>query len=365
MTAGVVTFKVKRESSLGALHLVKSAPGRISPSSPLAPVMLYFEGLAASGKRTQSCNLVRAARLLSGDSEMGLDYEWRDLRSGHLEFLRGSLKGKGYSPSVINSTISALRGVARWAWHLGQMALEDYERLRDVRLVRASEERRRPARALAAPEIVALFESCERDGSLCAVRDACLLALLYGGGLRRNEACELMLSAYVPRSHTLTLSGKGNRTRSVYFAPGGARRALNAWLRVRGAEPGALLCPVSRHQGEVIIKHLHPNAVYCALKRRALSAGIESFTPHDLRRSLGTHLRDKGVDIDMVRQLLGHAEIRTTQIYLLTSEKQKREASLKIKVPFRSARGGGKGKRKRRGRSKSSWRQQVRSKLKG
>jgi site-specific recombinase XerD len=315
--------------------------------------MLYLNTLAESGQRTQRSNLERAARLLGGAS--GLDFDWSSLRSSHLEFLRGalkgkaSLKGKSYAPSSINSTLSAVRGVARWAWHLQQMPHEDYARLCDVRLVKGTDERRRPARALSLAEISTLFESCERDGSLCAMRDAALLALLYGGGLRRDEACGLELSAYSRRSHSLIVRGKGDKARTVYFGDGGARRAINAWLRARGAEPGALLCPVDRH-GHVIIRHLSANGLYVALRRRAAGCGLLHFTPHDLRRSFGTHLVDEGTDIDMVRQLLGHVEIATTQRYLMRDEARKRKASMKVRVPFSTGGRGRRRKKKRRGK---------------
>jgi site-specific recombinase XerD len=356
MTAGITTFKVNRESPIGALHLVKNAPGRISPHDPLAPVILYLEQLAPSGKRTQRGNLERASRLLGG---IGLDYEWRSLRAGHLEFLRGTLKGEGYCPGVINATISALRGVARWAWHLEQMSLDAYERLRDVRLVTASDERRRPVRALSQEEICSLFQSCEGEGSLCALRDAALLALLYGGGLRRDEACRLEVSAYNRRSHQLLVMGKGQKARTVYFGDGGARRAINAWLRARGTQEGALLCPVNRHK-QVKLRHLSSSGLYSALQRRARLAGLEHFTPHDLRRSFGTHLLDRGTDLDLVRQLLGHVAISTTQKYLMRSERQKRAAVMKIRVPFRSARGS----KRKKGRRHSSWRSTLKAKLK-
>src|SRR5206468_4245739 len=117
------------------------------------------------------------------------------------------------------------------------------------------------------------------------------------------------------------------------------RRALNSWLRARGAAPGSLLCPVNRH-GRVLPCHLSPSGLYSALGRRARRAGLEHFTPHDLRRSFGTHLLDEGTDIDMVRQLLGHVEITTTQKYLCRSEGEKRRAAMKIKVPFPTGRRG-------------------------
>lgn len=349
MTQKVIAFRVPKESPLGVRHLLRLLPGHIHPDSNLAPPTLYLHELAPSGARSQRANLVRAARLLGGSA--GLDFDWAALRLSHLEFLRGALKGARYAPSTINATLSAVRAVARRAWHLGQMAESDYARLKDVRLVKADDgRRRRSARSLALSEIATLFESCEREGSLCALRDAALLALLYGGGLRRDEACALDLSAYSRRSHQLAVVGKGDKARTVYFSDGGARRALHAWLRVRGEEAGALICPVTRH-GAVAHRHLSTNGLYRALERRAFACGLEHFTPHDLRRSFGTHLIDEGTDIDLVRRMFGHAEVVTTQRYLMRGEKEKRQASLKIHVPFRTRGGkGGRRRKKRRGR---------------
>lgn len=353
MAQKILTLKVEKRSGIGALALVRNAPGHLSPDSPLAPVMLYLENLAPSGHRTQRGTLERAARLLGGTN--GLDYEWFNVRSSHLELLRGMMRGKGFSPSLINSTISAVRGVARWAMHLGQMAESDYIRLRDVRMVQNGTDRRRPARALRFEEIAALFASCEAEESLCALRDACLLALLYAGGLRRDEACRLPLDAFSRRTHTLLVHGKGDKNRTAYFRDGGARRAINAWLRARGDSPGAFICPVNRH-GQVMLDgeqpaHLSASGLYRALERRAEKAGIDHFTPHDLRRSFGTHLTEAGVTLDLVRQLFGHVEISTTQRYLMTTEKAKAQASMKIHVPFRTGTGKGRRKKKRRRRN--------------
>lgn len=350
MTAQILTFKVAPESEIGALYLVKNLPGHIEPSSPLAPALVYLDKLAPSGKRSQRMNLVRVARLLTGDVEASLgDYQWRDLRSGHVEFLIGALQGADFSVSVINATISALRGVAKWAVHLGQMKRKHYERLRTVPLVRSDGERRRPARALSPAEVSTLFHSCETDKSLCAERDAALLALLYRGGLRLDEARSLELAAYNQRRHTLTVRGKGRKRRTVYFDDGGARRALHGWLRRRGKEPGALICPVSRH-GQIVSKPLSQKGLYSAVMRRGRLAGVAPFTVHDLRRSLARHLLNKHTALDVIRAILGHSDIRTTEIYLMTEEREKREASLKIKVEYRTGRRGGGGKRRRRGR---------------
>jgi integrase/recombinase XerD len=365
MSARVLNFKIEKESEIGALYLVKHLPGNVQPTDPLAPALVYLDRLvAASGRRTQRGVLVKVARILTGDPKAGLgDYEWKNLRSGQVEFVIGVMQGEDCAPCFINKTISAMRGVAKWAVHLKQMKRKHYDRLRAVPLVRTRGERRRPARALTLEEIVTLFHSCEVDGSLCALRDAAAIALLYRGGLRLDEARSLELACYNRRRHTLSLSGKGRKRRTVYFDDPGARRALHAWLRRRGEEPGALLCPVDRH-GHVRLSPFSQKGLYSAVMRRGRLAGIDSFTVHDLRRSFGTHLRNKGEPLSVIRALLGHSDTRTTEIYLMTEEREKRKASLKIKVAFRPGRGGGGGKRKRSGRRRgSNWKAQLRTKL--
>jgi integrase/recombinase XerD len=346
----VATIHLERDSPMGAAYLLhRVAPG-VPATSPLAPLLVYEDTLAQSGKRTMRGNLLRAVRILTSNRDASLDYPWARLRSGHLEFVRARLLSEDFSPSIINATLSELRMIGRWSWHLGQTSHEDYERMRCVHAVGREEVRRRPARALEVEEICALFKSCEVDKSLCAVRDAAMMALLYAGGLRREEACTVPIDAYRPRAHTLLVRGKGKRRRLCYFLDGGARRCLNAWFRVRGEWPGTLLAPVTRH-GLVLHHPFSVSGLYEALKRRAILAGVEPFTAHDLRRSLGTHLRREGTDLDLVRAILGHRNIATTQIYLMVDETEKRAATIKIKVPFRAR--GKRGKRKRRRRRKS------------
>jgi integrase len=345
---------------MGALHLVSRLPGQLSPDSPLAAVSLYQDTLSPSGARTQLQHLVRFSRLITGNTEAGLaDFDWRSLRARHVEFVLPLLKHKGYAPSVVNATLSALRRVARWAWHLEQMREEDYRRIKDVPGVRQGDERRRPARALSGGEIVSLFESCERAGNLCGLRDACLITLLYAGGLRLDEACRVEVKDYSTRSHIISVRGKGQKVRRVFFGPGGARRALNAWLRARGGEPGPLLCPVERWPDRIVIRRLSGTGLARALARRAERAQVAHFTPHDLRRSLGTHLAAAGEDIDTVRRIFGHSDALTTQRYIMRGEEAQRRAALKVSVQFRS----GRSRRRRKGKRGSNWRARLRAKL--
>jgi integrase len=348
VVAGSITLKIKKESHIGTLHLVRNAPGHLPPESPLAPASHYLYHLAESGRRSQKARLVRAGTILGG---AGLDFDWYSLRAHLVELVCDVLQREGLSASSINATLSALKEVAAVAARLKPEWLTpaDLAAIRAVKRARMGRRVRR-VRALSELEVGRLLDICDRRGGAGGARDAALIALLFGAGLRRDEASKLKLSDYNARRHTLFIQGKGGRNRTAYFEDGGALRALNWYLRERGKEPGPLLCPVTRW-GEVQVEdehYLSGVAIYRALQRRARDAGIERFGPHDLRRSFGTELLNEGCDLSLVSKLMGHASITSTVIYDQRGEKEKRAASLKISVPFRTR--GGRGKRKKRRR---------------
>jgi len=245
------------------------------------------------------------------------------------------LREAGAAPATVNAVLSALKGVARCAWHTGLMTAEEYQRVGDVRGVRGSRLPR--GRALTGEEISSLLRACERSPGPAGSRDACLVALLAGAGLRRAEAVSLDLSHYSRRDHSLRVRGKGDKERLVYLEDGGTRRALNAWLRARGDAPGPLLCPVSK-QGTIVLRRLSAQAVYKALRKRSREAGIPRISPHDLRRTFATSLLDCGADIGSVQSLLGHTSAETTAIYDRRGEAAKRRTSALASLPYRRRR---------------------------
>ena len=104
--------------------------------------------------------------------------------------------------------------------------------------------------------------------------------------------------------------GKGRKSRTTYL-PEGAIRATDDWLRVRGREPGPLLCPVHR-SGRVRLKRLDSQAIVWRLQVRGQQAGIAPFSAHDFRRTFVSNLLDAGVDIVTVQKLAGHSDISTS-----------------------------------------------------
>jgi site-specific recombinase XerD len=354
---------LEKDSQMGVLHLVHSSPAGLPSNHPFAPCNAYLDYLAEGGKRGQRVNLERAARILVGEDQATImDYDWRALRAPAVEHVRNRLLLQEYAASVINSTLSALKEVARRAWRLNQMSVQELEEIRDVKGVRGNH-LVRPGRALSVSEISALFRICDRASATAAgARDAALLAILYGGGLRCCESIRLHLSDWTPRSHQLRVHGKGERDRTVHFLDGGARRCINLWLRLRGNEPGPLLCPVDRHGGIHTERGLSAAAIYKTLQRRGEEAGCAHFSAHDLRRSAATHLHKESKDIELVRDFLGHVYVQTTQGYIRSGgDAARKRAAKKMRVPFRPP--SGKSKRRKRTKRGGGWKAQLRSRI--
>ena len=148
-------------------------------------------------------------------------------------------------------------------------------------------------------EIRALFLACAADRAREGARDAALLALLYGAGLRRAEAVALDLADYQPDTGELRIrNGKGAKDRLEYLT-NGAREAVDGWLAVRGNDPGAFLIQTRRRSASCT--PLGAQAVYAACRKRARQAGVSPFSPHDLRRSFVGDMLDAGADVVTVQ----------------------------------------------------------------
>ncbi|MBW6393096.1 tyrosine recombinase XerC [Billgrantia antri] len=148
------------------------------------------------------------------------------------------------------------------------------------------------------------------DGSPLALRDQAMLELFYSSGLRLAELAGLDLDALEPRR--VRVLGKGGKPRQVPVGRS-ARRALDAWLacRARLAAPGETALFVGARGGRLGHRAIQKRLTEVA-RRRGLP---EHLHPHRLRHSFASHLLESSQDLRAVQELLGHANLSTTQVY--------------------------------------------------
>lgn len=317
-------------------ELLRASAAAIPPDRH--PLAVYQASLPSEhSKRSVKDAARRALAVLLNRDRKAIDAEalrafpWPELRYQHVQAIKARLLDSGASPSTINTTLSHVRGIVREAWRLGYISAEILARVLDVKNVKAH---KLPAgRALSSGELAAIFGSCAADPAPQAARDAGLFSVLYVGGARRTEAAGLDLADYDTETGALAIrGGKGRKDRIVYIENGGAD-ALLAWLEIRGTEPGALFHPVTKG-GKIERRAMTPQAVRDVCERRARSAGVKHFTPHDLRRTFVSDLLDAGADVGSVQKLAGHADPKTTLGYDRRPEAAKRKAAALLHVPY-------------------------------
>ncbi len=174
-----------------------------------------------------------------------------------------------------------------------------------------------------------LLEASREDSRPLARRDTAILELLYSSGLRVSELVNARLENIYLEDGAIRVTGKGNKTRVVPVGSA-ALEALNCYLK--GERPSL----VSRQSGSEIFlskwgKKLTTTRIWQIVKQRAKLAGIEqNVYPHLLRHSFATHLLGNGADLRVIQELLGHADISTTQIYTHVDQKQLRDVHRKF-----------------------------------
>lgn len=245
----------------------------------------------------------------------------RDLRQ-YLEFLDGReprpdlldqylawLSEQGYARSTITRKISAVRGFHRF---------ELVEGIVDSDPTVFVEPPKRPQplpKALAVEEVLALLDSISTS-DVAGVRDAALLEFMYATGCRVSEAVGVDLNDLDLVDRVVMLTGKGRKQRLVPVG-GAAISALRAWLPVR--------LELAKNTDAVFVNlrgtRLSRQGVFDVVRKRASRAGIEPhrISPHVLRHSAATHMIEGGADLRTVQEMLGHANVSTTQIYTKVS----------------------------------------------
>lgn len=313
--------------------MLKSAASSLVLTTPPPlteqPASVYLAGLAQGSRPTMRQALDAIAQLLTDGRSDSLTLDWAALRYKHTSAVRAALMER-YAPATANKMLSALRRVLKEALRLELMDAVDYARAVDISSIKVSRELR--GRALTQGEIAALFEVCKRDRTPAGFRDAALIAVLRGSGLRRREVVNLDLRDFDSSTGAIKVrGGKGGKDRTAYL-PDGAIPSVDDWLNVRSRSSGPLLCRVNK-AGRVVVQRLTPQAVLFILQKRAQEASVASFSPHDLRRTFCSDLLDAGVDIVTVQKLAGHSDPATTSRYDRRGEETLRRAVQALSIP--------------------------------
>jgi integrase/recombinase XerC len=217
---------------------------------------------------------------------------------------------EGVESRSLMRQLAALRGFARHLARAGHGEASAFAAVRGPRLSKSLPRPLSPGNAVAVTQTKSRPVS-GREAWVLA-RDAAVLALLYGSGLRISEALGIEAQdAPTGATDTVTVRGKGGKSRMVpVIAP--VREAIELYLR---------LCPYPLLDNDPLFVGtrggpLSPRIVQLAMEEIRSSLGLPaSATPHALRHSFATHLLSKGGDLRAIQELLGHASLATTQIY--------------------------------------------------
>ena len=217
------------------------------------------------------------------------------------------LKDLGLSPSSIRRNVSAVRSYFRFMLGEGELVRDPSERLEAPKRWRTLPE------VLTVEEAERLLVAPSLDEPL-AFRDRAMLELAYGAGLRVSEWITLSIKDVMMDDHLLRVFGKGSKERLV---PIGRKAIAAVAIYVRELRPR-----LEKGQGKGILflnargEPLSRMGAWKILRKYVDVAGItKPVSPHTLRHSFATHLLEGGADLRAVQEMLGHADISTTQIY--------------------------------------------------
>ena len=263
------------------------------------------KGLAKNSVESYAGDLARLIAWADGAKLNVIELNRKDLRGFIADLSRESL-----SPTSIRRIVSAVRGFYKFLMidgHLQKNPAEDLSTPQKGFYLPKFLNQTDIETLLSAPDV------SQETG----LRDRAILELMYACGLRVSEAVNLKISDVELDAGILTCVGKGSKTRKI---PVGASAVewMNSYLVSRrkkeNIETGNLFVTAS---GKPITRQ----TIFLFIKVYAAKCGLEDVSPHTLRHSFATHLIQNSADIRSVQQMLGHADISTTQIYTHITDK--------------------------------------------
>lgn len=273
------------------------------------PAQKYIISLqSAHSKRTVTSYLNNVARIAGHDDLHSMP--WHLMKRQHIQAVISKLIELDYSPSTINSYLSALKGVAFESWTTNYITAHEYQMIRHIKSIRGS--RIRSGSILTKKQIGKIFN--ENPKTYIDIRNNALFAVLLSCGLRRNEIVSLNVSSVNFNDNSIKVTGKGNKERLAYL-PDKAIEYIKKWLHESLLFNDKPLFTRILKNGTITSSRLTSQAVYYLVRQLKNKLNVNSLTPHDFRRTFATHLLQNGEDVFTVQQAMGHSNVQTTQAY--------------------------------------------------
>ena len=257
------------------------------------------KGLARNSVESYAGDLARLKVWADGENLSVVELNRQNLRGFIADLSRENL-----SPTSISRIVSAARGFYKFLLidgHLKKNPAEDLNTPQKGFYLPKFLNRTEIETLLLAPDV-------SRETGL---RDRAILELMYACGLRVSEAVNLKISDAELDAGILTCKGKGSKTRKIPIGSS-AVEWLKSYLVLRRKKENA---GINNLFVSPLGKPLNRQAIFLFIKEYAAKCGLEDVSPHTLRHSFATHLIQNRADIRSVQQMLGHADISTTQIY--------------------------------------------------
>ncbi|AXF57809.1 site-specific tyrosine recombinase XerD [Salicibibacter kimchii] len=233
---------------------------------------------------------------------------WNDVQRHHILDYLFSLRAESRSQASLARMTSAIRMFHQF---LLREQIIDHD---PADLIETPKSGRKLPVILSIAEVEGLLSVAAQKNDAYALRDTAMFELMYGTGLRVSELCSLTLDDTHLEMGFVRCIGKGNKERII---PLGSK-AIHA---LKAYQSKARPSFVKKQSHDILFvnrlgKQLSRQGFWKVLKRHVENAGIKkAVTPHTLRHSFATHLVENGADLRVVQELLGHADITTTQIY--------------------------------------------------
>jgi integrase/recombinase XerD len=300
-------------------------PGRNTDGERLEQLTLDFlahleleRGLSRNTLHAYQSDLAQFGRYLTARGVSPLQATHSDLAGFLAELAEGDEKRAPASPATLQRKAACLRSFYR---HLRREELINHDPTTDLR---SPPKLMRLPKVLSREQVTELLEQPKGTGPL-ALRDRALLELMYACGLRVSEAIALEVGDVDSDEGMLRARGKGSKERIVPVGSS-AVKALERYL-----DRGRPVLVGARVETSLFVNHrgarLTRQGVYKIIQSYAHSAGLaERMTPHTLRHTFATHLLAGGCDLRSLQEMLGHADLATTQIYTHLSADRLKDA---------------------------------------